>query len=112
MERGEIWWANLPTPVGSGPSYRRPILIIQADRFNFSSISTVVAAIFTSNLRLADAPGNVFLPAKETGLSQDSVINVSQILTLDRSLITDYVSVLQPDQMRKVETGLRLVLDL
>ncbi|MFZ1755509.1 MAG: type II toxin-antitoxin system PemK/MazF family toxin [Caldilineaceae bacterium] len=112
MERGEIWWADLPNPVGAGPGYHRPVLIIQADRFNFSNISTLVVALFTTNLRLASAPGNIFFSMSDTGLPRDSVLNVSQLLTVDRMLFTDYIGILQPSHMRQVEASLRLVLDL
>ena len=83
MYRGEIWWANLPDPVGSEPGYRRPVLIIQDDTFTQSRISTVIVVIVTSNTRLAEAPGNVLLPCEASGLPRDSVANVSQILTID-----------------------------
>lgn len=80
MYRGEIWWASLPDPTGSEPGYRRPILIVQDDTFNQSRIQTVIAIAITSNLRLAEAPGHVFLPRGVTGLPQDSVANVSQVV--------------------------------
>ena len=75
MQRGELWWANLPDPVGSGPGYRRPILVVQADAFNRSGIKTVIVAILTGNMALADARGNVSLLARRSGLPRDSVIN-------------------------------------
>jgi len=89
MQRGDIWWANLPDPVGSGPGYRRPVLVIQADSFNRSRIKTVVVAVITKNTALAAAPGNVLLPASDSNLPVDSVINVSQIITLDKLLLTE-----------------------
>lgn len=112
MERGEIWWAQLGQPTGAAPGYSRPILIIQANRFNLSRINTIIAVALTTNLRLADAPGNVFVSTRDTGLPRDSVLNVSQIVTLDRTQITEYVGALRPERMRQVEAGLRLVLDL
>ena len=112
MIRGEIWWADLPEPRGSEPGYRRPVLIIQSDPFNRSRIRTVIALVITSNLRLADAPGNVLLPARVSGLPRDSVINISQILTLDRSFLTERTGKLPTDMLAEVETGLRLVLQL
>lgn len=112
MERGEIWWASLPAPVGSGPGYRRPVLVVQADDFSASRIQTVVVAAITSNLGLAEAPGNVLCPRKETRLSRNSVVNVSQIITLDKNLLTERVGALSPKFLRKVEAGLRLVLAL
>ena len=112
MGRGEIWWADLPEPRGSEPGYRRPVLVIQSNSFNQSGIRTVVVAILTGNLRLADAPGNVLLPAKATGLPRDSVVNVSQLLTLDRSFLTEEVGELPSHVLADVDAGLRLVLEL
>ncbi|ARV61174.1 mRNA interferase MazF2 [Nostocales cyanobacterium HT-58-2] len=112
MQRGEIWWANLPTPVASEPGYRRPVLVIQSDDFNRSRIRTVIVAVLTTNLRLADAPGNVLITTDETGLSQDSVVNVSQVITLDKSFLTERVSQISDRVMLLVEDGLRLVLAL
>jgi mRNA interferase MazF len=112
VTRGEIWWAGLPEPRGSEPGFRRPVLIIQADSFNRSGIRTALVAVITSNLRLAELPGNVFLPAQTSGLPRDSVVNVSQLLTLDRSFLTEEVSKLPSRLMADVDTGLRLVLEL
>ena len=112
MRRGEIWWADLPTPVASEPGYRRPVLIIQSDEFNRSRIRTVIAAVLTTNLRLAEAPGNILVTTDETGLSQDSVVNVSQIITMDKSFLTAQVSQVSDRVMLLVEDGLRLVLAL
>jgi mRNA interferase MazF len=94
------------------PGYRRPVLIIQADSFNSSNISTVIAVVLTSNLRLASAPGNVSLSAQSIGLPKDSVANVSQLITVDKSLLTDYVGQVTSAKMRQVEAGLKLVLAL
>ena len=112
MQRGEVWWSDLPRPVGSGPGYRRPALIIQSNEFNASNIRTVVVAVITSNLTLAAAPGNVLCPRRASGLSRDSVINVSQILTVDRSVLTERVGIVSASILRQVEEGLRLVLAL
>jgi len=112
MRRGEIWWASLPEPSGSGPGYRRPLLIVSANSFNESRISTVIAAVITSNLRLADAPGNVRLPARGLGLSKPSVVNVSQIITVDKALLTERVGRLTPRLLAVVDDGIRLVLSL
>jgi mRNA interferase MazF len=112
MHRGEIWWASLSRPVGSGPGYRRPVLVVQANEFNASRIQTVVVAAITSNLKLAAAPGNVLCPRKDTGLSRNSVINVSQVVGLDKSLLTERVGALLSRLLRQVEDGLRLVLAL
>jgi len=112
MKRGEIWWASLPAPTGSGPGFRRPVVIVQSNPFNQSSIATVVAAIVTSNLALADAPGNVRVAKGESGLKKPSVVNVSQLVTLDRELLTQRVRALPADTMRAIDEGLRLVLGL
>lgn len=112
MRRGEIWWANLPEPAGAGPDFRRPVLIVQADSFTSSRIATVVAVVITSNLRLAEAPGNVRLRAGESGLPQDSVVNVSQVITLDKHALDGAVGSVTQRTLEQVERGLRLVLDL
>jgi len=110
--RGEIWWADLPAPRRSEPGFRRPVLVIQANSFNRSRIQTVIVAVISSNLRLADAPGNLLLPASITGLPRDSVVNVSQLLTLDRSFLTELVSALPRRVQTEIDAGLRLVLEL
>jgi mRNA interferase MazF len=112
VTRGEIWWADLPDPRGSEPGFRRPVLVIQANSFNRSRIQTVIVAVISSNLRLSDAPGNVLLPALASGLPRDSVVNVSQLLTLDRSFLTEAIDKLSGRLLADVETGLRLVLAL
>lgn len=100
MRRGEIWWASLPGPTGSGPGFRRPVLVVQSNSFNQSRISTVVVAVITSNLVLAEAPGNVRLSKSEAGLPRVSVVNVSQLLTIDRSLLTLRVKALSSQTRR------------
>jgi len=112
MQRGEVWWADLPEPTGAIPGYRRPVLLIQADAFTQSRIATVIAVIITSNLSIATAPGNVFLRATESGLLKDSVINVSQIITLDKQLLDEQVGHVTAATLAAVENGIRLVLDL
>ena len=112
IQRGEIWWASLPEPVGSEPGYRRPVLIVQSNDFNRSRIATVITVVITSNTKLVQAPGNVFLPQKLTGLSRDSVANISQVVTIDKSFLTERVGTLPPNIFEQVEKGLRLVLRL
>jgi len=112
MRRGEIWWAELPAPIGAEPGFRRPLLIVQIDDFNRSNIQTVIGVALTTNLRLADAPGNVLLPAAESGLPKDSVANVTQILTADKGLLSTRAGALDDRAMLLVEDGLRLVLGL
>jgi mRNA interferase MazF len=112
MKRGEIWWASLSIPEGSEPGYRRPVVVVQADPFNRSRIQTVVVAAITSNIRIADAPGNVLLPKREGRLSKDSVVNVSQLLTLDKTFLTERVGRVSAASMGAIDEGLRLVLSL
>jgi len=112
MKRGELWWAALPAPAGSAPGYRRPVVIVQANPLNESRIATVMAVAVTSNLALADAPGNVRMARSESGLSKASVVNVSQVVTIDRTLVTQRIRALPGDVMRAVDEGLRMVLAL
>ena len=112
MKRGEIWWADLPEPAGSEPGFKRPILIVQVDEFNRSRIRTVIAAAITSNVSLANAPGNVLLSKRSLGLNRESVINVSQIVTLNKAFLTKRIGRLPGRKLREVEDGLRLVFAL
>lgn len=112
MKRGEVWWAELPEPSGSEPGYRRPVLVLQSDAFNRSRIGTVVAAAITSNTRLAEAPGNVSLSRRSAGLERESVVNVSQIVTLDKHVLVERVGRVPAAKMREVDDGVRLVLAL
>ena len=112
IQRGEIWWAHLPEPRRSEPGHRRPVLVIQADSFNRSRIQTAIVAAITGNLELADAPGNVLAPARWPGLPRDSVVNVSQLLTLDRSFLTELAGTLPLRLQGSVDEGLRTVLEL
>lgn len=112
MRRGEIWWASLPNPTGSGPGFRRPVLILQSNPFNESRIATIIVAVVTSNLALAEAPGNIRLGKSESGLTKPSVVNISQIHTLDRALLVGKVRALPATSLSRVTEGLRLVLGL
>jgi mRNA interferase MazF len=112
VERGQIWWAELGEPSGSEPGLRRPIVIVQSEAFNRSRLRTVVAAVLTSNLRLVEAPGNVLVPAKTAGLPKDSVVNVSQIITVDRDFLAEPAGRIRGQLLRDIENGLRLVLGL
>ena len=112
LRRGEIYWAHLRDPAGSEPGYRRPVLVVSADSFNRSGINTVVAVAVSSNPDLATAPGNVELLAEASGLRRDSVANVSQILTIDKSRVGDRAGEVDFLTLRRVEAGLRLVLEL
>ena len=111
MRRGAIWWASLADGQGAGPGFRRPVVVVQADSFTQSRIATVIVAVISSNLRLAAAPGNVFIPGAESGLSKDSVINVSQLITIDKLIVAEYVGQVSAQTMVAVDDGIRLVLD-
>jgi len=110
ISQGEVWWADLPAPAGSAPGFRRPVVVIQGDALNRSRIATVVCVPLTSNLAWADAPGNVLLPARITGLRKDSVANVSQVITLDKAVLTDRVSKLPHAKLELVLAGVDVVL--
>ncbi len=112
VQRREVWWVDLEEPRGSEPGFRRPILVVQADSFNRSRLRTVLGVVLTSNTRLLDAPGNVLLPARNSGLPKDSVANVTQIVTLDEDYLSERTGRLPPKLMAHVDAGLKLVLDL
>jgi mRNA interferase MazF len=108
--QGEIWWADLPDPTGSGPGFRRPVIVVQGDSFNRSKIATVLCVPLTSNLKWSEAPGNVVLQSRLTGLPKDSVANVSQIVALDKSLLTERVGKLARAKTELVLVGVNVVL--
>jgi mRNA interferase MazF len=110
IAQGEIRWADLPAPTGSGPGYRRPVVIVQGDTLNRSRIATVVCVPLTTNLRWADAPGNLALSSRSTGLPQDSVANVSQIVTLDRDLLGECVGKLPRAKLELLLSGIDVIL--
>ena len=110
--RREVWWADLDASRASAPGFRRPILVVQADSFNRSRLQTVLGIVLTSNTRLLDAPGNVLLTAKNSGLPKDSVVNVTQIVTLDEAYLSERTGRITPELMAYVDAGLKLVLDL
>lgn len=112
MERGDVWWATLPPPVGSGPGGRRPVVIVQSNRFTHTRLGTVIVVPVSSNTALANARGNVLLPSHLSGLKRDSVANVSQVVAVDKSLLTDFVQPLSDALMEQIDNGLRLALDL
>ena len=112
MKRGEVWWANLPDPAGSELGLGRPVLILQVDEFNKSRIRTIVVAAITSNMRLSAAPGNVPLSKRSVGLDRESAVNISQIVTLDKSFLNEKVGRVSQSKMNDVDEGVRLVLSL
>ena len=112
VARGEVWWASLAHPRGSEPGFERPVVIVQDDRFNKSKLSTVVVATITSNLQRAEAPGNVRLTRRESGLPRESVVNVTQVSAIDRADLQKRSRKLPAERMRDIDNGLRLVLNL
>ena len=110
IAQGDVWWADLRAPAGSGPGFRRPVVVVQGDSFNRSRIATVVCVPLTSNLHWAEAPGNVLLPARATKLSKDSVANVSQLVTLDRSVLGEHVAKLSRRRVEMILSGIEVVL--
>lgn len=112
MTRGEIWWVDLGIPFGSEPGFQRPVLIVQNNAFNESKINTIIVVPLTTNLHLATAPGNSILKKEDTNLSKDSIVNVSQIVTIDRERFIKKVSEIKNKNMKKVEEGMKLVLSL
>lgn len=112
LARGDVWWADLPDPDGSAPGYRRPVLVVQSDAFNRSRLATVTVVVLTANLRLLDAPGNVLVPSRLSGLPRDSVANVSQVITIDRARLTERVQRVPLRVLAQVDGGLRLALAL
>ena len=110
ISQAEVWWAVLPDPTGSGPGFRRPVVIVQGDALNRSRIATVICVPLTSNLRWEEAPGNAFLSSRLTGLPKDSVANVSQILALDRGLLTERAGKLPRAKLDLVLSGIDVIL--
>ena len=110
IAQGDVWWAEIGDPKGSAPGYRRPVIVIQGDAFNRSAIGTVVCVPLTSNVRWADAPGNVLLTGGTTGLSRDSVANVSQVVTLDRVDLVERVGRLPTTKLDLILSGIDVVL--
>ena len=112
MKRGEMYWANLGDPAGNEPGYRRPVIVVQSDLFNGSGIPTVLIVPLTTNLKMAKAPGNVRLDSSEIGLPSDSVANVSQIISVNKTRLDEYICDLDPSVMFMVDNGIRLIFDV
>jgi mRNA interferase MazF len=110
ISQGEVWWADMPPPTGSAPGFRRPIVVVQGDALNRSRIATVICVPLTSNLRWADAPGNVLLPARTTQLTKDSVANVSLIVALNKTLLIERVGKLSEAKVELLLSGIDVVL--
>jgi mRNA interferase MazF len=112
MTRGELWWADLGLPFGSEPGFRRPILVVQDDAFNKSKINTVIIIPLTTNLALAEAPGNVFAGQEETGLTKDSVLVVSQLSAIDKRRLIEFIGKIGKQTLEEAEEGIKLVLGM
>lgn len=110
IAQAEVWWADLAEPIGSAPGYRRPVVILQADAVNRSQLATVVCVVLTSNLRWAIAPGNVLLKARQTGLDRDSVVHVSQLVTLDKRQLVERVGRVSQKQLNAIFSGVDLIM--
>jgi mRNA interferase MazF len=111
IKQGDLFWLNLGEPKGSGPGFRHPYVVVQSDLFNVSKIQTVVVCELTSNLKMAEAPGNVLLRKGEGNLKKESVVNVSQLYTVDKSVLVEKIGALTRDRMTKIFAGLRLLLE-
>ena len=110
ITQGDVCWAELPAPTGSGPGFRRPVIVIQGDALNRSRVATALCVPLTSNLRWAEAPGNALLTARTTGLPKDSVANVSQLVALDRALLEDRVGRIPRAKIKLLLAGIDIVL--
>ena len=108
--QGEVWWADLPSPTGSGPGYRSPVVVVQSDHLNRSRLATVVCVPLTSNLKYAEAPGNVLLSARAAGLPKNSVANPTQIVSLDKELLTERIAKLSKNAMASILGGIDIIL--
>lgn len=112
MTRGELWWADFGLPLGSEPGFRRPVLIVQNDAFNKSTIHTVIIIPLTTNVALAEAPGNVFIEKEETGLTKDSVLVVSQFSAIDKKRLIEFIGKIEKQTIEEVEAGIKLILHI
>jgi mRNA interferase MazF len=111
INQGDVYWVDLADPTGSAPGYKHPHVVIQNNLFNHSKIQTVVVAALTSNLKRADAPGNIRLEKGEANLPKPSVVNVSQVFTVDKSQLDEYIGSLSPGRVREIVGGLKLVIE-
>jgi len=112
MTRGELWWADFGLPFGSEPGYKRPVFIVQSDYFNNSKINTVIVIPLTTNLLLAEAPGNILITGDESKLKKDSVMVISQIEAIDRIRLIEKIAAVDGEIIKKVEDGIMLILGI
>lgn len=111
INQGDIYWVDLGEPSGSEPGYKHPHVIIQNNLFNRSQIQTVIVLALTSNLKRADAPGNILLEKGETNLPKQSVVNVSQVFTVDKSQLDEYIGTLSSKRVREILNGIKLIIE-
>jgi mRNA interferase MazF len=111
INQGDIYWIELDDPEGSEPGYKHPHVIVQNNLFNRSKIKTVLVCPLTTNLKRASAPGNVLLDKKESNLSKESVVNVSQVFTVDKTQLDEFIGTLSPKRITEILNGIKLVLD-
>ena len=111
IRQGDIYWIEFEEPEGSEPGYKHPHVIVQNNLFNHSRINTVLVCPLTSNLKRGDSPGNVLLSKREANLPKSSIVNVSQVFTVNKSQLGDYVGALSPERMRQVLDGIKLLLE-
>lgn len=109
INQGDVYWIDLDEPSGSGPGFRHPHVVVQNDLFNHSCLATVVVCLLTTNLRLASAPGNVLLNTGEANLPRQSVVNVTQLYTVDKADLTEWIGVLSENRVRQIVAGIRLL---
>ena len=111
INQGDIFWVELEEPGGSEPGYKHPHVVVQNNLFNHSQIRTVVVCPLTSNIKRSNAPGNVLLEKKEANLPKQSVVNVSQVFTVDRTQLDEYIGTLSPKRIREIISGIKLVIE-
>ena len=111
IRQGDVFWIDLPTPVGSEPGYRRPVVVVQNDLFNGSELATVVVCLLTSNLKWAHLPGNILLDTGEANLPKQSVVNVTQLFTADRRQLTEYIGSVSAGRLRQILSRIYFVLE-
>ena len=112
VHHGSIWWTDLNPPLGSEPGYKRPMLILQSNAFNRSSIATCIGATITSNLKLARMPGNLLLHSRDSGLKKDSVVNLSQITTFDKHQLIEWIGDLSQKSLRDIKENIKYILSI
>lgn len=111
IRQGDVYWVDLADPEGSGPGYRHPHVVVQNNVFNHSRINTVVVCALTSNLKRAAVPGNVLLKKGEANLKKDSVVNISQVVTIDKADLLEHIGTLSPSRVKQIVAGIKLLIE-